>query len=282
MNMLAISKIKSDLLWLTEGSELLCGPRFRLFQELYSIPRKGIQRKISALNGSEDELGDLLNKEHRKLGIYFEELVSCYLKLNGLEVMQQNVSLLDKRRTVGEVDMVVREGTLTMALELAVKFYLWDPYSAKFCSPNGSDRFEDKYQRIQEGQIPRAEEHVKAITTSGRVGAWVLGRLYYPLFQKELPDHLPLCRDTQRGVWWKWKESGPFPLGQGGRIRLSADRFDWMSGPESGTPTMTSIELNDQLSNYFSTSRGSVEGEWTGPEGELIRFFIVHPSWPFS
>ncbi len=97
-----------------------------------------------------------------RLGHLAEKIVSELIKASSnFEMVDENIQIIEEKRTVGELDFVVKEidaGRL-IHLELAYKFYLFDPsISAEpinnWIGPNRNDSLKEKLEKLKRKQFP--------------------------------------------------------------------------------------------------------------------------------
>jgi len=116
--------------------------------------------RLSILERNSDAIFDL--PTNLRLGHLAERVVSELInKSNNYEVVYENVQLNVGKRTIGEIDFIIRhEDTLTIThLELAYKFYLYDPAISSdpiknWIGPNRNDSLSEKLKKLKEKQFP--------------------------------------------------------------------------------------------------------------------------------
>lgn len=97
-----------------------------------------------------------------RLGHLVEKIVSELIQSsNNYKVHYENVQLIDAQKTIGEIDFIIEEINLNkfIHLELAYKFYLYDPsISTKpfsnWIGPNRNDSLEKKLEKLKSKQFP--------------------------------------------------------------------------------------------------------------------------------
>lgn len=153
----------------------------------------------------------------QRLGKLFEQLVEIAITSQPhLELAARNVVIEEAGRTLGELDMLVRDrrdGHI-LHVELTLKFYLALP-GGQFPGPNPSDSLARKYRRLRDHQFPllRNPQTVHQLRKQGidRIDSQLLfsrGRIFYPPAWPE-PVSAMLSPDHQRGRWWYASETPP-------------------------------------------------------------------------
>lgn len=131
-----------------------------------------------------------LERDRLRLGAYFEDLIQFYvMQIAGHRDALSGVVIYDKKRTVGELDLLFRDGASCHHWELAVKFFLHVPELAPdpgdcFVGPQTRDRLHLKLARVRDHQLALA----KHAAAAGAVASWqplrsaalLRGRLFYP------------------------------------------------------------------------------------------------------
>ena len=97
-----------------------------------------------------------------RLGHLAEAVVSGLIKLStNYKVLYENVQIIDGKQTIGEVDFILEEvdSNQLLHLELAYKFYLYDPDISSvvlnnWIGPNRNDSLSQKLEKVKEKQFP--------------------------------------------------------------------------------------------------------------------------------
>lgn len=97
-----------------------------------------------------------------RLGHLVEKIVSELIKSSvNYNVLQENIQIIQDKKTIGEIDFII-ENTKTselMHLELAYKFYLFDPNISanpmhNWIGPNRNDSLKEKLKKLKHKQFP--------------------------------------------------------------------------------------------------------------------------------
>lgn len=128
----------------------------------------------------------------RRLGLYYERLWQFALcQAEDIELLRANLPIVQNGRTMGELDLLIRDDEGVHHLELAVKFYLGLKYGDRtlhnqWVGPNSSDRLDIKLRhtcshQLQLSNTPDAREVLGEITGSTINSAfWLAGYLFQP------------------------------------------------------------------------------------------------------
>ena len=177
------------------------------------------ERLIQQLIDSKPEFEKQLERRRSgRLGIYYETLWGFILQhLPDTEVLAANLPVRNKQRTLGEYDLICRQGNSILHLELAIKFYLGLPDANsddasptfQWIGPGLRDRLDIKLQRLFHHQLTLANlpEGKAAITNCTGSSdhlviskALVQGRLFYP-WQTTMPSPEGIATEHYRGDW---------------------------------------------------------------------------------
>ncbi len=151
---------------------------------------------------------------HFRLGGYFEELLIWWLdQPHGLNLIEANLPVRDRHRTLGEFDLLVDNRGCVEHWEVAVKFYLGSGDLRDTCrwfGPNTADRLDLKLARLTEHQLHLSSHPVakrllqdKGIAVQ-RTRCVIKGRLYYPwdLFAMDDFGYLSNAGAQHEKGWW--------------------------------------------------------------------------------
>ncbi|MEM6719613.1 MAG: DUF1853 family protein [Bacteroidota bacterium] len=100
--------------------------------------------------------------QNRRLGHLVERIVSELINASeNYTILHENLQIIDDKHTIGELDFIIqhKQTTAITHLELAYKFYLYDPtLSSKtiecWIGPNRRDALHEKLQKLQQKQFP--------------------------------------------------------------------------------------------------------------------------------
>lgn len=143
---------------------------------------------------------------NRRLGMYFEALVSFWLEgLLGMKGLRQNVQVRKDGITVGAYDFLFTDPAREESChwEVAVKFYYYDPATRLYYGAYTRDRLDLKIDKLINHQLKLAE-HLDDRSTVSKIFA--KGMLFYPHFHADNAPDLPASvSPTHARGWWVHK-----------------------------------------------------------------------------
>jgi len=97
-----------------------------------------------------------------RLGHLVEKVVSqCIQSSSNYRLLKENIQLIKEKQTIGEIDFIIEdsESKDILHLELAYKFYLYDPTISSepiknWIGPNRNDSLHQKLRKLKEKQFP--------------------------------------------------------------------------------------------------------------------------------
>ncbi len=121
---------------------------------------------LSELNLNSDidfQLSDKLS-----LGHLVETIVSKLIKLSkNYIVLHENIQVIEDKKTIGEIDFIIKETSTNKVihLELAYKFYLYDPNISNniinnWIDPNRYDSLKNKLEKLKSKQFPLLRHNI--------------------------------------------------------------------------------------------------------------------------
>ncbi|WP_251961896.1 DUF1853 family protein [Pseudomonas sp. Marseille-Q5299] len=286
-----------DLAWTLLSPPLLstppCPQRHPLAGSTWAVDPQRLKDWLQALDADDQPLREwLANSTSRRLGLYYEGLWQFALgQAPGVELLAANLAIRTGGRTLGELDIVLRDADGTHHLELAIKLYLGptdgqghDP--AQWLGPGCHDRLGTKLAHLAGHQLPMSADAQSREALAGlgigqvQAHLWLAGYLFYPWFgHAESPAGAnPLHlrgRWLRRRDWalakvgrWQplprhaWLAPARFEADQG----WAAGQFaQWLEGLDPQAPAQMLVRLEP-----------GPEGEWH----EVDRVFLVADSWP--
>ena len=275
--MASIETFSRDLDWLTSCPSLLDSS---LTLDTKSLPDETIEVDFSSVRSF------LKSRASYRVGYYVESLVEVWLhKQEGLEQLEHALQIISPERTLGELDFLYRLNGVLNHLEVALKFYLYEPQDnhseSHFVGPNSADTFEKKRDKLLQQQNPMGHEHFPEIEVSRIM---MKGMIFYPPGVNEA-GNLPegLNPDHRRGIWIRESECGWLSAGNGFACGTKMEKPFWLSGisPEADQQIPSIDELRASVKKHFQEKRhplcvsvGDAAGE------ETARVFIVSDAWP--
>lgn len=177
-----------------------------------------------------------------RLGHYAEWLVQQWLgQCRQVTALAHNVTIYQKRRSLGELDLVYRDKEDSWHhLELAIKYYLFDPAVEGelgcFVGPNRKDTLARKLAKLTDHQLPIAlsDEGRETLANLGieqlaSQQLWLTGRLFYPA--KLMDSQSSAINPTHLRGWWRsFTELKQYIEQNPQHSWRQLDRSEWLSG----------------------------------------------------
>lgn len=234
----------------------------------------------------------LLEPPPRRLGHYFETLYRVLMEdLLGWQVVASNLPVREGGRTLGELDLLVRD-PVTGHLqhhEIAIKFYLGyaGAQGIRWYGPDARDRLDLKQSRLLQHQS-RMTLRPSTLRTLHEMGIdgpvepkiFMAGYLFQPR-AGDLPRPHGVPEDHGRGQWLRVSEAGREMDGNW----VPLYKPHWLgSWRQSGAPE--SEPFHSALNRVFEGAgprlfANLVKDEQSGEWVEHTRVFVVPDRWPF-
>jgi len=250
---------------------------------------------LRRLDHDSSVLNDWLSRTStRRLGLYYERLWQFAIQhAPGVEMIAANLPIRVAGHTLGELDILLRDGDGVHHVELAIKFYLGpqeadgqDP--ANWLGPGSHDRLDLKLAHLNQHQLPISarEESRQTLAALGIASfsaeLWLGGYLLYPWSKPPTSPH-GVHRDHLRGLWVHQKDwpalAARHPEGRWQML----PRHAWL-GPARYGHAWSHDELQSWLEQLDPMAQAqllvrleqSADGQWE----EVERLFLVSDLWP--
>ena len=240
-------------------------------------------------------LTELEEGRDRRLGHTFETLIAHAFRISQrYQLLEKNILIKDGSRTLGELDILVRDirDNKTIHLEVAVKFYLaidTGKGTYEWLGPNPVDRLPIK-KRGMEQQLERSlsPEAGRWLQERGIViderHATMKGRLFYPLDSSPETGTLWINPNLPRNWWSDHEGFQQYRLAKD-LVWVTLDKSDWLSPltPHDATrpfvfPDPAVKPHSTNIAEHGTSHPVCIAGLRNGYEIE--RGFIVPQHWP--
>ena len=251
------------------------------------------EQRREALRQDTELMAELDTAERLRLGAYFEALYCTLLtRVYHWTVLARNLVIRDTQRTLGELDLLVRN-PLDGAVEhheVAVKFYLGclTPRQSKthWYGPNSRDRFDLKLTRLMTHQIQLSEQPVVrsylqdlGLPLPSRQRVLMAGYLCYPN-EPAIDSPLEANPKHLRARWARAREIPPHALNDA----VVLNKPDWLGlarVSEAPDPALCRERLDSICDG--GTPRLFARMRFDTPSQQWIeyeRWFLVNEAWP--
>ncbi|GIZ12115.1 DUF1853 family protein [Pseudomonas sp. NCCP-436] len=231
----------------------------------------------------------------RRLGLYYERLWQFALQAApGIQVIAANLPIRQGSRTLGELDLLLRDAEGEHHLELAVKFYLGtnsdDEPRTAWLGPASHDRLDLKLRHLARHQLPLSARHEAREILNPlqlnhpRASFWLGGYLFYPWPHGCQPPH-GATPGHLRGNWLHHKQWQAFNTLSDGTCWQPLPRLAWLAPARFAVSQLWTAE---QLQHWLGDLTPSCPGQLlvrlkedpTGNWQEVERFFLLNDRWP--
>ena len=227
-----------------------------------------------------------------KLGLRFEAIIAGWIEQEpSLNLLEKNLTIHDKRRTIGEFDLIVDNNGTTEHWELAVKFYLGTNETinpSNWHGPDPSDTLAKKINRMESHQLKLSQHHAgkKLLEEKGwniqRVRSLVKGRLFHPYSSFKLNQFktpINVNPNHEKGWWLGVSEFESSSELKNNRF-IMLDRANWFA-PIASSENAQIMNHDETVSFLLTTPKqGTVPLALINKNGkEISRGFVVFPQW---
>ena len=254
--------------------------------------------------------GFLLKLKSGRLGDYFEQLVVYWLKDQlKLEPLFSGVPIrTPDQKTLGELDILFKNGEQFEHWEVAVKFYMCiapSPEEAKglneFVGQALKDRLDIKLDHLLRHQLPLAHSSLAldklrslGITEPFESKIFMKGRLFYPLSWdwKHILGPSEVSTNHDRGWWISWNShqgEHQLPSSNEKNIRwLLLPKHSWLRPllseipPQNDEPLQSSQDVVDAINLHFSQTENAIQIEGIYEGQSTGRGILLRSNWPNS
>ena len=257
--------------------------------------------QLKTLDQNPEPLIAAVNPEEKRLGWYFEALLTYWLEhQDRYQLLAHGLTVFRDKTTLGEFDFIIwdKASQQTQHWEAAVKFYLGTKDFSQtklWHGPGKKDRLDIKLTHLTEKQIRLSEtDEAKALLAEKNMQIdtrqlYVKGRLFYPKAAKRQAKELSglISSNHQKGRWYKVGDviamKSPTELGfhfwQRPLFHI-ANRDEWLTSHQSSQPANQQLDfpaLLNTLANKTIDRPVVIIGNIR--QQEYLRFFLVADDW---
>jgi uncharacterized protein len=234
-----------------------------------------ISQKSSKININIDE--------KLRLGKYIERFVSHQLQQEeNIEILCENIQIQQEKRTLGELDCIIKKDNIFIHLEIIYKFYLYDETAGvneieHFIGPNRKDAFTEKLTKLKEKQLPllfstACEAYLNSIQLSSKnitQQVYFKGQLFVP-YSKKGTQLKTLNTNCISGFYINRKQLNHFLAC---RFYIP-NKKDWLVIPHTNVSWLNFDNFKEKVAAYLNRSFSPLC--WIKlSNGEIEKFFLV-------
>jgi hypothetical protein len=189
----------------------------------------------------------LVSPPTRRLGIYFERLVSFWLRHDpSYELLAENLQVREGGHTHGAFDFLVRSsGGEVEHWEVALKYYMkrYDETDwSAWVGPNKVDRLDKKLSRMRDHQLPLSSSKLGreslfslGISDAPRQVAFVKGMLFNH-WKEDSVRPLVAALEQPQGVWVQGSEFQEYAQASQASGWFQREKPDWLAKTRFSAP----------------------------------------------
>lgn len=220
-----------------------------------------------------------------RLGNYVERFVSFELSQDdSIQILKENVQIISNKTTLGEIDCLLLKHENPIHIEIAYKFYLYDPnvgdsFLEHWIGPNRRDSLLLKLNKIREKQFPLLYspecqsllEELKLDTSQVLQQTLLKAQLYVP-YQSEI-DFSQLNPDCVYGFFIDNDRLNDFS-----DCKFFIPRkLDWLISPHAQVEWMNFTTAQQRILEFHQQKSAPLC--WIKrPNGEIEKVFVIW--WP--
>ncbi len=218
----------------------------------------------------------------KRLGHLVEEFVSFELNEDtSIDILQTKAQIVHQKRTVGELDCLLKRNGEPVHLEIIYKIYLYDPSLTgeleRWTGPNRNDSLVKKLSKLKDQQLPLLHHSgTKILMDELELNAEEVkqevhfkAQLFVPLAQvgATLPQ---INNDCVIGFYIRPQELAQYA----GHSFHIPSKLDWLVEPHTDVQWNTSEVFQENIAKLLKGKKSPLC--WMkSPDGTLQKFFVV-------
>ncbi|MBJ2174488.1 DUF1853 family protein [Aureibaculum sp. A20] len=218
-----------------------------------------------------------------RLGKRVERFVSNELKQDDtIEIVLENKQIQVEKRTIGELDCILKQDDTPIHLEVIYKFYLFDERVGTteiehWIGPNRNDTLVKKLTKLKEKQLPLLySEHTKPILEELKLNAkdikqcvYFKAQLFVP-YTSEIPEFKLLNRQCLAGFYIHLSEIDKFTDCK----FYIPSKLNWLMAIQTQVTWLNFDSFCGQINTLIHEKKAPLC--WLKrPNGTLEKFFVV-------
>lgn len=226
---------------------------------------------------------DTVIDEKLRLGKYIERFVSFQIsKEKDCNILLENIQIQEDKRTLGELDCILKRNDFTIHLEIVYKFYLYDNTIGNneiehFIGPNRKDSLIEKLTKLKEKQLPLLYSNTcstylkkqKIETNIIKQQVYFKAQLFLPLNNKNI-KLTTLNNDCIVGFYLNTKELKDFINCK----FYNPNKKDWLIKPHDNVEWINYNNFKSLTKNYLERKFSPLF--WVKQQnGEILKCFLV-------
>jgi hypothetical protein len=218
-----------------------------------------------------------------RLGHLVEKIVSELIKSStNYKVLYENIQIIEETKTIGEIDFIIEDKNTTQLihLELAYKFYLFDPSISSepinnWIGPNRNDSLREKLEKLKTKQFPllyhnRAKEMFNTIAIDEVSQALcLLVSLFIPYLHKHIFS--PVYEKAIKGYYLNMRTF--ISLDHPEKTYYIPSKKEWGMDPAENDIWMDFAIVEKQIKSCLKEKQAPLI--WQKDNHSDIEFFIV-------
>lgn len=184
-----------------------------------------------------------------RLGKYVEKLISYYLnQYSSFELLESQIQLIKDKKTIGEIDFLLKSGQEMIHLEFAIKYYIEiNSPITEYWGPNFNDNWLRKREHLVSHQMALSSKFNHLLPSQYRNQSFsqcvsILGNLFYGI-------------DKNINCWYCLSNNLEEIKNKGSYFKLVERRLDWAFPFETPDYYLDYEELNLKLKELDDTAK---------------------------